>query len=96
MIGSSSVIRCGSACAFRTRRGLVWFGSVRTRKRFLSVPELSGSVRPVRFGSIFLPIVENQILHPHPHYRAPCMKYVEGSVRPISMYHPRKYVIPGI
>ena len=25
---------------------------------------------------------------PHPHYRAPCMKYVEGSVRPIYLYPP--------
>ena len=39
--------------------------------------------------------VENQNVHPHPHYRAPCMKHVEGSIRPICMYRPRKYVIPG-
>ena len=27
-------------------------------------------------------IVENQNVHPHPHYRAPCMMYVEGPMRP--------------
>ena len=40
-------------------------------------------------------VIENQNYHPHPHCRAPCMKYVEGSIRPIYMYRPRKYVIPG-
>ena len=33
---------------------------------------------------------DNQTCHPHPHYGDPCMKYAEGSVRPISMYHPKK------
>ena len=38
---------------------------------------------------------ENQNYHLHPHCRAPCMKYYEGSMRQIYMYSPRKYVIPG-
>ena len=38
---------------------------------------------------------EDQNYHPRPPYRAPCMKYVEGSGRPIYLYRPRKYVIPG-
>ena len=37
--------------------------------------------------------IENQNFHPHPHYGAPCMKYYEGSIRPIYVYRPRKYVI---
>ena len=42
------------------------------------------------------PASEDHNFHPHPHYRAPCMKYVEGSIRPIYMCRPRrKYVIPG-
>ena len=40
-------------------------------------------------------ICENHNCQPHPHTRAPCMKYFEGSIRPIYMYRPRKYVIPG-
>ena len=52
-------VRRGSACAFRTRCGSVRFGSVRFRFRFRPVPELRdsvrfGSVRPVRFGFLFL------------------------------------------
>ena len=43
-------VRRGSACVFRTRRGSVRFGSVRFRVRFRPVPELNGSVRPIRFG----------------------------------------------
>ena len=38
---------------------------------------------------------ENHNCHPQPHYRASCMKYFEGSIRPTYMYRPRKYVIPG-
>ena len=52
-------VRCGSACVFRTRRGSVQFGSVRFRVRFRPVPLLTvrfGSVRPVRFGFLFLPV----------------------------------------
>ena len=51
----------------------------------------TSSVRGIQLGSS----LESQHFHPHPHYRAPCMKYVEGSVRPICMYRPRKHVIPG-
>ena len=35
---------------------------------------------------------------PHPHYRAPCMKYAEGFIRQFYvyyMYRPKKYVILG-
>ena len=31
--------------------------------------------------------------HPHPDYRAPWIKYFEGSIRPIYMCSPRKYII---
>ena len=48
-------VQRSSACAFRTRRGSVRFGSVRFRVRFRPVPELNGLVRPVRFGFLFLP-----------------------------------------
>ena len=47
-----SGVRRGSACVFRTRRGLVRFGSVRFRVRFRAVPELNDSVRFGRFGSV--------------------------------------------
>ena len=50
-------LRCGSACVFRTRRGSVRFDSVRFRFRFRPIPGLMGSVRPVRFGWLFLPVV---------------------------------------
>ena len=42
----------GSACVFWTRRGSVRFGSVRFRVRFRPIPELNGSVRLGRFGSV--------------------------------------------
>ena len=29
---------------------------------------------------------ENQRCYPHPHYRAPCMKHYEGSIRPCCIY----------
>ena len=45
-------VRCGSACAFWTRRGSVRFGSVRFRVRFRPVPKLSSSVRFVSAGSV--------------------------------------------
>ena len=48
-------IRRGSACVFRTRRGSIRFSSTRFRVGFRPVPELSGSVRPVRFGFLFPP-----------------------------------------
>ena len=47
-------VRHGSACAFRTRRGSVRFGSIR-RVRFRPVPKLSGSVRFGRFGTVLIP-----------------------------------------
>ena len=50
-------VRRGLACVFRTRRGSVRFCSVRWRIRFRPVPELIGSVRPVRFGLSFLPVI---------------------------------------
>ena len=34
----------------------LWLGPVRFRVRFRQVPELNGSVRPVRFGFLFLPV----------------------------------------
>ena len=40
-------------------------------------------------------ILRTRISTPHPHYRAPCMKYLEGSARLIYLYHPREYVILG-
>ena len=40
-------------------------------------------------------LFEHHDCHTHPHYRAPYMTYVEGSTRPIYMYRPRTYVIPG-
>ena len=51
----------GSACVFWTRCGSVRLDSVRFRVRFRPVPELMGSVRfgsvrPVRFGLLFLPV----------------------------------------
>ena len=56
-------IRRGSACFFRTHCGSVRFGTVRFRVRFWPVPKLYGSVgfgsvRPVRFGFLFLPVYE--------------------------------------
>ena len=39
------LVRRGSACVFRTRRGSVWFGSVRFCVRFRPVLELNGSFR---------------------------------------------------
>ena len=45
-------VRRGSACVFRTRRGSVWFDSVRFRVRFRPVPEFNGSVRFGRFGPV--------------------------------------------
>ena len=62
----SSVWR-GSACVFRTGRGSVRFGSVRFRIRLRPVPEIHGSVRfcsvrPVRFGFLFLPVSSSDAL----------------------------------
>ena len=52
LIGS---VRCGSACAFRTRRGSVRFGSVPRPVPAGSGIKRFGSVQPVRFGFSFLP-----------------------------------------
>ena len=49
---SNLPVRRGSACAFRTRRGSVWFGSVRFHVRFRPVPELNGSDRFGSAGSV--------------------------------------------
>ena len=58
MIGSVRNVnfpgRRGSACAFRTRRGSVRFGSVCFHVRFRPVPKFNGSVRFGRFGFLFL------------------------------------------
>ena len=48
-------VRRGSACVFRTRRGLVWFGSVRFRvrvRRFRNYSDWFASVRLCLFGSV--------------------------------------------
>ena len=44
---------------------------------------------------IIIIMTENLHYHPHPHYGAPCMEYLEGSTRPIYACRPRKYVTPG-
>ena len=52
----------GLAYVFRTRSGSVRFGSVRFRVRFRPVPELNGSVRFGRFGSVscsFMPYIRD-------------------------------------
>ena len=54
------LVRRGSACVFRTRRGLVRLGSLSFRVRFQPVPESYASVRfssvrPVRFGFLLVP-----------------------------------------
>ena len=51
-----------------------------------------------RYTKIYIYIYterERENCHPHPHHRAPCMKFVEGSIRPIYTYRPRKYCHTG-
>ena len=48
-----------------------------------------------RATSLSTNAVSEPKLPPPPHYRAPGMTYVEGSMRPISMYRLRKYVMKG-
>ena len=69
-------VRRGSACVFRTCS--VRFGSVRFRVRFRPVPDLNGSVRFGRFGSVahsFLSLVP-----PDSRRGASCM-YCKQAVR---------------
>ena len=40
-------------------------------------------------------MIENHNFHPHPHCRAPCMKYYEGSIRPSYMYAPENMSYRG-
>ena len=52
--------------------------------------------RVKKFGDFPSSECENQNYQPHPHSGAPLYeKYVEGSVRPIYMHRPGKYVVPG-
>ena len=54
-------VRRGSACVFRTRLGSVRFGSVPRPGPAGSRINRFGSVRPVRFGILFLPEDDTQM-----------------------------------
>ena len=67
---------------------------------YIHVPShIPRQVRQQGSGGLRVPELGARIATPHPHYRAPyrapCVTYVEGSVRPISMHRPRTYVVPG-
>ena len=94
---------------------MTWFG---LRYEDLPPPTSSGDRLfrrvPLLFAALgpsYTKVDESRNCYPHPHRRAPCTKYCEGSVRLIYIYiyiyiyththtythayGPRKYVMPG-
>ena len=90
-------VRRGSACVFRTRRGSVRFGSVRFRVRFWPVPESNawfGSVRPLRFGFLFLPVTPGTPAATGAPRRA-CRDYDVGGKRGRAQHARRGFLYAG-